>query len=153
MNGICLALVILMIFFQSIVQKWYNKVSGNQGAFIYNAFTSLAAAAVFLITHKGKFVIVPELIPYILAFAICFALAVLFIFLSIREGALSLTCLIKAYSYLVPTFYGILFLNEKIGMLFWIALVFFVLSILLINLKKSDTKITLKWGIYSVLML
>lgn len=152
MNIILLFAVILAIFFQSIVQKQFNKRSHNQGVFIYNAIACLAMSIVFFVTDKDGFRVSFDLLPYILGFAICFAGAVLFIFLAIQTGALSITCLIKAYSLLVPTFYGIIFLNEKIGLLFWIALVLFVLSILLINLKKSDEKFTFKWLIYAILM-
>jgi len=153
MNVIFLLLVILFIFFQSIIQKQYNKRSANQGTYIFNGIACLSMSIVFFVTGKDGFNLKIELLPYILGFSICFAAALLFIFLAIREGALSLTCLLKSYSLLVPTFYGILFLDEKIGLLFWVALVFFVISILLINLKKDDTKITLKWCVYAVLMI
>jgi drug/metabolite transporter (DMT)-like permease len=55
----------------------------------------------------------------------------------------------------IPTFYGVLFANESVGLFFWIGLVLFVVCLLLINIepkKKSEQKpkikITLKWIIY-----
>ena len=52
----------------------------------------------------------------------------------------------------MPTFYGTLFLNESIGFYFWIGFAFLVFSIFLINIKKGDSKFSLKWCIYIALV-
>lgn len=85
------------------------------------------------------------------AFCSCNVFAVL----ATKEGPISYTSLIFSFGLFIPTFFGVLFANESVGLFFWIGLVLFVVCLLLINLEpkkkeeqKSKTKITLKWIIY-----
>ena len=87
--------------------------------------------------------------------AAAFVFCNLFAVLATKEGPLSYTSLIFSFGLFIPTFYGVLFANESVGLFFWIGLVLFVACLLLINIepkKKSEQKpkikITLKWIIY-----
>ena len=152
MNYLLLFLTILAVFLQSIMQKEFNKKTKNRGAYIFNSIASLFAAIVFLLSDKDGFCFQKALIPYVIAFGILFATAVLFIFLAIREGSLSLTSLLKSYSLLVPTFFGVFYFHENISIVFSVGLVFLVVSILLINMKKEDTKMSMRWWIYILIL-
>ena len=152
MNYLLLFLTILSLFLQSIMQKQFNKKTSNRGAYIFNGIASLFAAIVFLVSDKDGFHFQKALVPYVIAFGILFAVAVLFIFLAIREGSLSLTSLLKSYSLLVPTFFSVFYFHEKISLPFSIGLVFLVISILLINMKKEDTKMSMKWWVYILIL-
>ena len=152
MSAIYLILAIFGVFFQSIVQKQYNKRVSNQGAYIFNAIACISGAFVFAVTNTDGFDFDLAVLPYSFGFGIGLALAILFIFLAIRDGSMSLTCLLKAYSILAPTFFGIFFLNELVGWTFWIGLVFLVISIFLINMKKEDAVLSKRWWLYIVIL-
>jgi len=148
MNVMMLIVVVFALFFQSIAQKQYLKRTLEQGAYIFNAVAILSAAVLFLLVDTDGFTFDPALIPYILGFALAYGSTMLFTFLSIKEGSLSFTNLVKSYSLIMPTFYGTLFLDETIGMWFWFGFAFLVISIFLINIQKGEAKFSLKWIIY-----
>lgn len=148
MNILLLITVVFALFLQSIASKQYLKKTQDQGAYIFNAVAILSAAIVFFLVDTDGFSFETKLIPYILGFALAYGSAMLFTFLSIKEGSLSFTNLVKSYSLIMPTFYGSLFLNEKIGMWFWFGFMFLVISIFLINMQKGEAKFGLKWIVY-----
>lgn len=152
MNIIILICVTAAIVFQSVAKKQYNTYTGGKGAYIFNSVTTLTAAIFFLLTDKGGFQFRFALIPYILGFAVCYGSAILFSFLAIREGFMSLTSLATSYSLIIPTLYGLLFLKEKAGALLVIGLVFLFLSLFLVNGKKgASSGLTVKWLIFALL--
>ena len=90
--------------------------------------------------------------------AVAFFACNTFAVLATKEGPVSYTSLIFSFGLFIPTFYGILFSNETVGLFFWIGLLLFVICLLLINLEpkkkgeqKEKVKITLKWIIYVLL--
>lgn len=151
MNAIILILVTAAIVSQSVAKKHYNVSTGGQGAFLFNSITTFTAAVFFLFTDKGGFQFTPLLIPYVLGFAVCYGSAVLFSFLAIREGFMSLTSLATSYSLIIPTLYGLLFLNEKAGALLLIGLALLFCSLFLVNGKKGSSGITFKWLVFALL--
>ncbi len=151
MNALLLIVVMTANLFQSIAKKQYNQTTKNRGTYIFNAITTLSAAILFLCTDEKGIQFEIALIPYVLGFSAAFGSAMLFTFLSIREGSLSLTSLATSYSLIIPTFYGLLFLQERAGALLYIGLVLLVCSLFLINNTKGDGKFTLKWGVFVLL--
>lgn len=151
MNVLLLIAVIASMLFQSIAKKQYNIRTKNTGAFIFNALTTLSAGIFFLCTDSDGFQFDFALIPYILGFAASYGSAVMFSFLAIREGAMSLTSLATSYSLIIPTIYGLLFLNESAGVFLFIGLILLLCSLFLVNSKKSDSPITLKWLVFALL--
>ena len=149
---------ILAIALQNALRKQYNT-GGNstapekKGTFIFSAVSCFAALVFFLISSGFKLTFVPELIPYALGFAASYGTAVIFGFLAIKHGSLSLSSLISSYSLIIPTVFGILFLGEKTTVTFYIGLAVLCISLFLINSKKSDDgiKITPKWILFVVL--
>lgn len=151
MNVLLLIAVMASMLFQSIAKKQYNIRTKNTGAFIFNALTTLSAGIFFLCTDSSGFQFDFALIPYILGFAVSYGSAVMFSFLAIRDGAMSLTSLATSYSLIIPTIYGLLFLNESAGVFLFIGLILLLCSLFLVNSKKSDSPITFKWLIYALL--
>ena len=95
------------------------------------------------------------ILPYSIAFGASYGAAVVFSFLSILTGPLSLSVLISSYSLMVPTFYGLIFLNEDVSFLFYIGLALLAVSLFLINYKpkvkdttESGAKITPLWLLF-----
>ena len=135
---------------QSISKKEYNRrLSG--GSFVFSAVATLIAGLFFLIMGIGSFSYQGEMLVYSLLFAVSYAMATVCSFFAIANGPLSLTSLVSQYSLIIPTFYGLLFLDEKVGKWLVIGLVLLFASILLINVTKGGEKITLKWAIFASL--
>ena len=151
MNAIFLLIIILGISAQHVTTKAYNAKA--RGVYSFSAAKSLAALMVFLVTAGKNLTFSPETIIYSVAFALTYSMATIFSVLAIKTGPLSLTSLLGQYSLIIPTFYGLLILNEAAGVALIIGIVLLLVSLLLINLegKKEEKKITLKWGIYVLL--
>ena len=148
MEYLYLILTIFTISIQSITRKSYNIKTPGGGVFIFSA-VSIFSAMIFFIcsaTHPLNFSV--AMIPYSLGFGISYGLTVIFSFLSIKEGPLSLTSLITSFSLIIPTVAGIVLFEEKAGIMLYIGLGLLLASLALINLKNEDCKITLKWLIY-----
>lgn len=151
MNAIFLLLIVLGISTQHVTTKAYN--TKTSGAYSFSAAKALAALVVFLITSGGSLEFSKESLIYSVAFAITYSVTTIFSVLAIKTGPLSLTSLFEQYSLIIPTFYGLLILNEEAGVSLIIGIVLLLISLLLVNLegKKEEKKITLKWGIYVLL--
>ena len=93
-----------------------------------------------------------NLLQYALPFGACFALSTLFSKLALDEGDLSLTSLFISFSLILPTLYGVIFLGDSIDLIFWIALVLFLVSLVVVNVDFSKTAkrkpVTFKWVLY-----
>ena len=149
MNYLLLILVTLGVSVQQIGKKAYNKKTGG-GAFTFSAATSLIALLFFIVTSKGEFNYPIELLWYSISFAICFCLASVCSFMAISTGSLSLTSLFTQYSLLIPTIYGLIFLNESASTFLLIGIVLLLISVIFVNLESKGEKkqITLKWFVY-----
>lgn len=151
MNYFILTVIVAAMLLQNVAKKQYNKNTNNKGTYIFNSITTLSAALFFLCTDKGGLSFETAVIPYVLGFALTFGSATLFSFLAIREGSLSLTSLVTSYSLIIPTLYGLLFLNEGITAFLVLGIILLLISLFLVNSKKGDVKITLKWLIFVIL--
>lgn len=153
MGILYIILIIVGVSAQSVLKKAYNNKSGGSGVFTFAAISSSAACLFFLVKSGFSFEFSPEIIPYALLFALAYVLASVFNFLAIQCGPLSLTSLALSFSLLIPTFYGLIFDGDKISAWLIVGILFLVASMILINLGKGETKITLKWAIYAVIAL
>jgi len=151
MNAIFLLLIILGISTQHISVKAYSTKA--KGSYSFSMAKSLVALIVFIVIAGKNLTFSSESIIYSVAFAIAYSLEAIFTVLAIKTGPLSLTSLLGQYSLIIPTFYGLLMLNEKAGLSLIIGIVLLLISLFLINLegKKEEKKITLKWVIYVAL--
>lgn len=145
-------LMLLAIFvamtLQTVFQKSYNARTINRGAFTFSAISPVAAAAVFAVYMLAvgtapSFSV--SYLPYSAAFGISYGLSVVFTVLALQFGPVSLTALLLAFSLLIPTLYGFLFLGNTPTPLFLVGAVLLAVSLVLINLKKEDRKVNVKW--------
>ena len=151
MEYVYLLLVISTISIQSIARKAYNVKAPGSGAFTFSAVSVLAAMIFFICSASHPMSFSTAMIPYALGFGVSYGLTVIFSFLSIKEGPLSLTSLLTSFSLIIPTLAGIVLFDEKAGIMLYIGLVLLLVSLALINLKNEDCKITLKWLVYVAL--
>ena len=151
MQTVLLLSIILGMLLQSVAKKAFNKCSGDKGAYLFTAISVLAAAAFFAIIGKKPFRFDAAWLPYSLGFALSYGVASIGSFLAIQYGSLSLTSLATSYSLIIPTLYGLMFLGEPGSSYLYIGIVLLLVSLLLINTKKGDMKISLKWAIFAFL--
>ena len=130
---------------QSILKKSYTVKTKNKGAFIFSAVSIIFASLFFVIMSGFELHFTWDILPYSLGFALAYGTAVLMSFVAIRLGSLSLTSLITSYSLIIPTFYGLIFLGEDVGVLFYIGLSILCISLFLMNSKHSGCKISFAW--------
>ena len=144
MNVFYLISIILGIAIQNIVKKPYTIKTKGNGSYFFGAVMSFSATLTFLIICR-KPIINPYVIPYAAAFAILHSVATVSTVIAISCGLLSLTSLMIQYSLMLPTFYGLFFLNDPLSIGFIPGLIFLIISILLINKKDENKILSFKW--------
>lgn len=151
MNAVLIILVILGMSTQGLTRKGFSLK--HNAPFLFS-FMSVGIAMLFFIVSAGKnFVFSWDYIPYAIIFALGYGSATVFGFFAITHGSLGLTSLVTSYSLIIPTIYGILFLDEKPSFMLYIGLVLLFTSIFLINFVKGEKKPTVKWLIFVTLAL
>ncbi len=158
MDIIFLALIIIFQTFQGCMAKEYNKRS-TQCTMMFSAITVFFAMVVFvlsfLFTKDGGFKFSKATLWYSILFAITYGSATVGSIYAVKTGSLSLTSLFTSFSLLIPTFYGIIVLDEDTNTFFYIGLVLLCVSLFLVNYNgkesKGNQKITLKWLIYVII--
>ncbi len=148
MNMFYLLSIVLGVSGQEITKKAYNNRKG--GVYLFSSLSTFFAL-VFFVATAGNLQWNVRLVPYALAFAVAYGMATVFSVIAISCGSLSLTTLITSYSLMLPTLYGLVFLQEPVGKGFVPGMALLFISLLLINEKSESVPITPKW-IVSVLL-
>lgn len=154
MAAVYLILMVVGLAIQNCMKKSYG-VKVTNGAFLFPAMSITVAALCSIVVAGGVFNFTWEVVPYSIAFAVSYGLAVLFSFMALQSGPMALSVLISSYSLLIPTFYGIIALDETLGVTGIVGIVLLSISLFFSNYKKKNektqTKITLKWIIYVII--
>ncbi len=142
--------IIVAIPLQSVMIKQNQKRGAKDAGTLFAGVSSLFAMLMFVIIEGGSFSFSWDFVPYSLGFAAAYGVCFVFDILALATGPMSMTLLIQAYSLLLPTFYGVLFLNEGIGLTFWIGILLLALCLFLTYFEKNGNgeKVTLKWLIF-----
>lgn len=147
---------IITMALPNIIKKFYN---GN-APFFLSAVSCFFSAVLFLFLSGFNLSFDWNLLVYSGLMSLTFGCATVFSLLALRCGDLSLTGLIMSLSLIIPTLYGIIILNNPVGVPFYIGLVALVASLSLINLnfkKKKDAdvnnppqkkKFNVKWLVF-----
>lgn len=147
MNIFYLICIIIGITAQDVLKKVYSKNNGK-GVYFFNALTSFSAMMFFVgsaIVIKGGLDWNLGVLPYSIAFAVSYALSSIFSLTAISCGSLSLTSLIIQYSLLLPTAYGLFFLNDNISVGLIPGIILLLISLMLINKKDGGIIFSFKW--------
>ena len=157
MNALLLILVVLGITAQNITRKIYSQKSVG-GAYTFSALSALVALLFFLFSGGSNLHFTWKIFPHAIGFAATYSLSIVFTFLALKEGPLSLTSLITSYSLLIPTIYGLIAWGDEFSLLFAIGLSLLIVSIFLIRLEPKAQKetgenkrLTLKWLLFVIL--
>ena len=138
-----LGIAALTITCQDICKKKFNQRS-DKGSVLFGAMISLFAMLFFIAVNRDWSFSAGQLL-YSLLFAVSYATTVVCAILAIKHGSLAKTSLIVSCSLLVPSVYGMLFLNEPIGFSLILGTILLVVALILINYEKDPTPATLKW--------
>ena len=160
MNAFLLTFVVLGLSTQHLTKKIYNQKNSG-GAYTFSAISVLAALLFFLVASGGRLSFTWAIVPHALGFALTYSFSILFSFLAIKEGPLSLTTLISSYSLLIPSIYGLIAWGERFSYLLLVGIVLLMISIFLVRLdptknrKKKESSetavkkpLTAKWALY-----
>lgn len=150
LNTFYLIAIILGVSGQSIVKKPYTQRFGDKGSYLFVALSSVAAL-LFFVFSASELHFDWALIPHSAGFALVYVTSSVFMILSIAHGSLALSSLVVSYSLLIPTLYGVFFLRDPLGAGFLPGLLFLAVSLFLINGRKGDTKISVKWAVFAAL--
>ena len=145
-NATLLFLTAVGISLQATLKKYYTH-KGCQGVFIFTATAAASACLFFILTSGFKLDFTKEVLPYSIGFGVSYCLAVVTSFLAVKIGSLSLTSLITSYSLIVPTFYGLIFLDEAASVTFFVGFAILLVSLFLINSKRDGKTVSLPWMI------
>jgi drug/metabolite transporter (DMT)-like permease len=133
----------------TISRKSYTRRFGGAGNYYFNAVAIFFSILFFLISAKGNLYFPLELIPYAVVFGACFGICNVATLKAISCGPLALTSLFMGYSTLIPTLYGIFFLNEQPNLQFFLpGLALLIVSLFLTNKPVKGEKISGKWLLY-----
>ena len=148
MNFILLVLIIACFSIQNVAKKSYNVRTGG-GVYSFAAGSALAAAVVFFITSGGKLTFTDETFGFAVAFAAAYSISIVASMLAIRWGPLSLSSLIISCSLIIPTLFGIIFLEEPVSIWMVAGILLLLATLVLVNIEKktSERKVTLRWGV------
>ena len=154
MKYIFLAVTVLFIAGQTILNKQFSKKKPTTSStLLFQAMCSTSIALFFLIASGGRFIWHFPTFLFGLLFCCCFETVVFSKLLAISNGPMSLTSLISSFSLILPAFYGILILHEKVSGWLIVGLLLLLISLVLINYSgKSQQKPKLKWIIFVLLV-
>lgn len=151
MQYLLLTVVIFMVAAQNIVEKQYNIKVQNGNAILFAGISSLVAMAFFVISSGFKITLECSIIGYSIAFSVAYALTNIGIVQAIRHGSLGITMLIFSYSMIIPTFYGVIALNEPVTVYTWTGLFLLAVALFLLNFKNETIKFSLKWVVFTLM--
>ena len=152
MEYLLLALTAVACTFQNIFKKKFNQTSGG-GVFCFTSVVACFAMLCFIAINR-YWIFDAELLLPAGAFALSYAATTVFNVLAIKHGSLAKTSLIISCSLLVPSIFGILFLDEPFSITLVIGIVTLITSLVMINYKKkkdNEKKTTVKWVIFSAI--
>lgn len=148
MQYIGLICVVLLTAIQNIIQKQWNleeEKSHTTKPFLFLAISALASVAFFAIQSGFQCEFRFDVFLCSVGFAVAYSAALIGTFLAIRWGSLSLTMLLTSYSLLIPVFYGLFFLKEKISYVGVAGIICLLISIFLIADKTQKATFSFKW--------
>ncbi|MBP3369330.1 MAG: EamA family transporter [Clostridia bacterium] len=146
---VVLGITALTVTCQDIFKKKFNQKS-NTGVFSFGGMISFFAMLFFVAVNRDWSYSLSQLF-YSFGFAVAYATATLFAVLAIKYGSLAKTTLIVSCSLLIPSFYGMIFLGEPVGVNLVIGTVLLVIALIMINYEKESSPTSLRWAIFAIL--
>ena len=151
-NLLSLLTIVFCLTLQNTTKKLCEK-NITRGAMVFSAGSTFFALLVFLIPVIGNFQFNSTTIGYSLLFALFYSMGVVFSFLAILDGPLSITSLVISFSLIIPTFYGLFALKEPSSLSLYIGILCLCVSLCLVNIEQKGEKkrLTFRWAVYTAL--
>ena len=149
MNIILLIVAVLLTSLQNVIQKEFN-IKVGRGAFVFSSVAVITASLFYIPFIKSGFHFTLMSVLYSILYAMSYSFAVIGTFFAIKTGPMSLSTLLSSFSLIIPSIYGLSFLNEKFATTFLFGFVFIFLSLFFVISynEKNKKKINIKWMIY-----
>ncbi len=142
------AILIAVVFastFGSISKAAYCR-NGKNSPFLFTAYGAFFSGLFFLCYNKFQFSLDKHTAIMSVAFAICYVVCDVTGLLAIKRGSISLTSMFSSFSLLLPALFGIVYWKESAKPLFWIGILLFCISIVLVNINfKEKNQTNLVW--------
>lgn len=139
---------------EGMTVRAYGKRHAVGGMF-FNAVICLFSMIFFFITDKGGLVFTKELIAYGVVSCLMFATGFYTMYAALQIGSFVATKLISSFSVIIAIFYGLAFLHEEVGDYTYIAIAAFLVSMFMMNYKKTakpdNKKFSVKWLVMVIL--
>ncbi len=137
--------VVLASTLGSISKAAYCR-NGKNSPFLFTAFGALFSGLFFLCYNKFQFSLDKHTLIMSVAFSVCYIVCDVTALLAIKCGSISLTSMFGSFSLLLPALFGIVYWKESVKPLFWIGILLFCISIVLVNINlKEKSKTSLIW--------
>lgn len=146
MNFIILISSSFLDVMQTILAKKASEKSDTKFMLSFNFIKGLGAFIILFLLLGMRFsantltVVLGTLYGLLLLSSMCTS------FMALNCGSMAVTAIIISYSVIIPFFFGITVLDERIGMLKIAGLILLLLSILLMNYNKSGQGFGKKWA-------
>ena len=135
---------------QSTLCKAYAAKGGSVN--VYNINKAAVGLLVFLVVGlcSGISFHVPTIL-WGLGYGACICLGSFAGFTALALGPMALTSMIASFSLVIPFVVGVTVWGEKLSVWGALGIVLLACSIVLLNFKKSDNRISLKWTFFTFL--
>ncbi|MBE6682457.1 MAG: hypothetical protein E7600_09280 [Ruminococcaceae bacterium] len=135
---------------EGIFIKKYNTKHPH-GGFVFTAVISLFAAVFSALTDKGKFVVIPELVPYAIIAGLLYCIASILTYFALSIGSFAMTMLVLSYSIVFSIGYGVFFLHEPVSVFSVIGFVLLAVSLFLTRRDSVGGRFSMKWLVFILL--
>lgn len=151
MQIVLMAVVVIFLSLQQIIQKQYNLNEKNPDVLLFSAISSFVAMIFFVFSSGFKLNFSTAILPYAVGFAVAYSAACAGSVWALKYGPLSVSSLIISYSLIIPAMYGVFFLKEPISIYSVTGIILLLISLLLLNLKKEKAEFSIKWLFFIIL--
>ena len=135
---------------EGVFIKKYNSKHPH-GGFVFTAVISLFATVYFLVSDKGGFVVIPELLPYAIVSGLLYCFASILTYFALSIGSFAMSMLVLSYSIVFSIGYGVFFLNEPVTVCSVVGFLLLAVSLFLTRRESVGGGISFKWLIYITL--
>ncbi len=139
MAYIILTAIVFASTFGSLSKAAYCR-KGENSPFLFTAFGALFSGLFFLCYNKFQFNPDKHTVIMAIMFSVCYLVCDVCVLLAMKRGSISITSMFSSFSLLLPTLFGIVYWKEAVKPLFWIGLLLFCISIVLVNLNIAEGK-------------
>lgn len=153
MAALYLFLATAFVIFQSVFRKIDASSKKGNAPFLFNSVFALCSGTVFLVTSNFRVELPEGSIIYLPIMIITYIGALLFAYMAVKTGPLSLTSITSSFGLLIPILYGILVYNESPSAPFIIGLLLLSICIVFVSGEKKNEyqRVNLKWAIFNTL--